>query len=90
MKDKLQAIHGAYKDHSRGYIVTIEDFLKYLQSREYNFALWSSWSLIWNYPPSPGWSYFEVKGIRIWELIEKQSDEVIEWFFNLLKDENTI
>ena len=39
MKDKIQAIHGAYKDHSRGYIVTIEDFLKYLQSREYNFAL---------------------------------------------------
>ena len=39
MKDKIQAIHGAYKDHLRGYIVTIEDFLKYLQSREYIFAM---------------------------------------------------
>jgi len=87
MKDKIQSIHWAYKDHSKGYIVTIEDFLKYLQSREYNFALSGNGTLIWNYPPSPEWSYFEVKGIQFGELIEKQSDEVIEWFFNLLRDE---
>jgi hypothetical protein len=36
---KIEAIHKANNDHEKGYIVTVEDFLKYLQSKGYNFAL---------------------------------------------------
>lgn len=87
MRDKLEAIHGAYNNHSLWYIVTIEDFLKYLQSRKYNFALWSNGVLMGKYPPSPKRSYFSIRDIKIWETIENQDDGVIECFFNLLWDD---
>ena len=82
---KIEAIHKAYKDHTKGYIVTVEDFLEYLQSKGYNFALWSTGKLIGNYPPSPDGSYFEVSDIAFWVSIENQKESVIDWFFNLLK-----
>jgi hypothetical protein len=85
MNNKVEEIHKAYKDHTKGYIVTVEDFLEYLQSKEYNFALWSTGKLIGNYPPSPGGSYFEVSDIAFWVSIENQKESVRDWFYNLLK-----
>ena len=87
MKIKLMKdnIYYAYWDHTKGYVTTVEHFLVYLQRKEYNFALNSAGSIIWNYIPNPEWSYFEIKGIKLWKLIREQPDEVIEWFYKLIR-----
>jgi len=78
MNNKEKAIYNAY---------SIDDMLKYLTSQGYNWALWSSWKLMWN--EMKDWSYFEIENIELWVIIENQKKEVIDWFFKLIKWKKT-
>ena len=81
--EKIEKIYNIYWNHKKGYITTVEDFLLYLSSNEFNYALWANWKLIWNQMRDQ--SYFEIDDIKLWVTIENQGDKVIDWFYNLIK-----
>jgi len=69
---------------------TIVDFLIYLSKAWFNYGLGSNWSLIWNYPPDPAWSYFEIKDIELNKLIVEQREKVLIELENLFEKYKTM
>ena len=83
INEQSQVIYKAYWDHKKGYLVSVEDFLVYLMEKWYNYAFWLEWTLIWNEMKDD--SYFKITWIKLWVILAKQDNEVIEAFYKLIK-----